>query len=278
MTANSQIQVLDPVRPNEGLQAEYRRQLMKLIDEMHKSIEYWLKAAYKRETPEMAQDASPAVELQMMMRRLARRWNKRFAEAAKELAAYFAQAAADRSDVQLKAILRKAGISVSFRMTKTMNDVMQATIGEQVGLIRSIASQHLSAIEGMVMRSVAEGRDLFTLSKNLREAYGVTKRRAALIARDQNNKASAVLTRVRQTDLGITEAIWQHSHAGKEPRRTHVAAGSKKVRYKIAEGWYDSEAKRVKGGGFEGAFVWPGTLINCRCTSRPIIPGLGLPK
>lgn len=261
--------ILDAVRPNVGFQLLYQRNLLKLIDEMQKSIEYWLLAAYKRETPEMALDASPAAEMQTVMRKLARRWNKRFAQAAKDLGKYFATAVAMRSDATLREILRRGGFSVSFKLTKQMNDVLQATMHEQVGLIKSIASQHLDKVQGMVMRSVAEGRNLHTLSKNLRTAYGITKKRAALIARDQNNKATAVVTRVRQSELGITEAIWQHSHAGKEPRPTHVAAGAAKVRYKIAEGWFDPD-KRVQKR------IWPGTEINCRCTSRPVIPGLGL--
>jgi uncharacterized protein with gpF-like domain len=92
----------------------------------------------------------------------------------------------------------------------------------------------------------------------------VTKRRAALISRDQNNKATAVITRVRQQELGVAEAIWVHSTAGKTPRPTHVKAGRERVRYAIAEGWYDPHEKKN---------VWPGELINCRCVSRAVIPG-----
>ncbi|WP_257785984.1 hypothetical protein [Burkholderia ubonensis] len=40
----------------------------------------------------------------------------------------------------------------------------------------------------------------------------MTKRRAAFIAHNQNSKATATITRVRQEGLGITEAIWLHSH------------------------------------------------------------------
>jgi uncharacterized protein with gpF-like domain len=82
-----------------------------------------------------------------------------------------------------------------------------------------------------------------------------------LIARDQSNKANAVVTRARQLELGIAEAIWMHSHAGKEPRPTHVAMNGK--RYKVSEGMWDSAENR---------FVFPGELIKCSCTGRSVLP------
>lgn len=251
---------LDAVRPNAGLQVEYRKKLEALIQEMHESMLYWLSAAYKANEPEMAQDESPAASLRASMRKLSRRWNRNFDKGAQKLARYFAKSAADRADDSLGDKLKKMGFSVEFKMTAAANDVMQATIGEQVGLIKSIAQQHLSEVEGLVMRSVSQGRKLDELTKELQERYGVTKRRAALIARDQNNKATASITRVRQQELGITEAVWLHSHGGKHPRPSHVAANGK--RYDIAKGMY-----------LDGKWVWPGTEINCRCVSKSIIPG-----
>jgi SPP1 gp7 family putative phage head morphogenesis protein len=109
---------------------------------------------------------------------------------------------------------------------------------------------------------VQTGRDLGTLSKELQEHYGVTRRRAAYIARDQNNKATAAMTRARQTELGLDEAMWRHSGGGKHPRPTHLAMNGQ--RYKISEGMWDSAVNR---------FILPGEEPNCRCVSRAIIPG-----
>lgn len=251
---------LQPVRPNEGLMREYKRRLDALVDEMHASLLYWLGAAYKANKPEMAADVSPAVALRGVMARLAKRWQRKIDRLAPELARWFAQSAGSRSDAASMAALRKAGMSVKFSMTAEANDVMQATIGEQVGLIKSIAQQHLTNVEGAVMRSVSAGRDLGALASELETQYGATKKRAALIARDQNNKATATMNRVRQQSLGITEAVWMHSHAGKHPRPSHVKADG--TVYKVAEGLV-----------LDGEQVWPGSAINCRCTSRSILPG-----
>lgn len=265
--ANKGDKVLSPVRPNAGLAALYRARLDKLIQEMHRSVAYFIAAQYRENPPEMAQDASPAADLEDEIRSLGSRWQARFDEAAESLAAYFSKAAANRSDAQLRAILRKSGFSIKFRMTRSMNDVLRATIAEQVGLIRSIPQKYLTDVQGAVMRSVQTGRDLGSLAKELQQSYGVTRRRAAFIARDQNNKASASFNRVRQIELGITEAEWRHSGAGKHPRPTHVKAGRDRARYNVSEGWFDPAVQK---------YILPGELPNCRCVSRSVIPGINV--
>jgi SPP1 gp7 family putative phage head morphogenesis protein len=113
-----------------------------------------------------------------------------------------------------------------------------------------------------VMRSVATGRDLGTLTKGLQAQFGVTQRRAALIARDQNSKATATITKTRQQGLGITTAKWRHSSAGKVPRPEHVHFNGEI--YEVAKGMWSA---------VDGEYIWPGTCINCRCTSSPVING-----
>lgn len=255
--------VLRAVQPNAGLRALYREKLECLIEDMHRSAIYWLTRSYNAHPPELAQDRSPAVMMKRIVAALRRRWLKRFDETAPELARFFAQAAHQRSDRQLQAILKRAGIAVEFKLTKEANDVLQATIAEQVNLIRSIPQQYLTQVEGLVMRSVQQGHDMGALTKGLQHQLGVTKRRAAFIARDQTAKANAVIVRVRQQSLGVKEALWLHSHGGKTPRPSHVANNHK--RYDVATGWYDPAAK---------VWTWPGVLPNCRCVARPIIPGL----
>jgi SPP1 gp7 family putative phage head morphogenesis protein len=254
--------VLKGVRPSAAIEAAYRRRLLRMIDKMCRSTEYWIVAAWRADPPRMAQDATPATLLQRVARRLARQWEEAFDKAAEDLADYFAEDVQDRSDRVLKNILRRGGWTVNFRTTATMRDVLDATTGENVALIRSIPARHFQEIEGLVMRSVTAGRDLSTLTDELQARFAITRRRAALIARDQNNKATAALTRVRQQDLGIKEAIWLHSHAGKKPRPTHVRMDGK--RYDVSKGMYDPA---------EGRHIHPGELINCRCVSRSVIPG-----
>jgi SPP1 gp7 family putative phage head morphogenesis protein len=255
---------LRPLHPNLGLSLAYRKKLDKLIAEMNASVDYWIKSTYRNNLPAtMAfDDILPANALKRAIALLRKRWLRNFDRAAPKLAKYFATAVQNRSDKALAKILRDGGFSVKFQMSQAMKDVVHATTTENVGLIKSIASQHLTEVEGLVMRSVSRGRDLGYLSKELQKRYGVTTRRAALIAKTQNNMATSAMHRVRQEELGITQAKWRHSGGGKHPRPTHVANNNKL--YDIKQGWYDPHEKR---------YIWPGELINCRCQSISVIPG-----
>lgn len=282
--------VLKPVFANVGIEAEYRAKLDSLIQEMSASYAYFLSAQFNATPPELAMDDSreremdrharqrvathaarrtanqrgvPAKNLTGTLDWLRRRWEKRFDETASKLARWFAGTAGGRSQEGLRKILRDGGMTVQFQVTPAMRDVMAATIQENVSLIKSIASQYHSEVEGLVMRSVTAGRDLGQLTKDLEARYGITRKRAAFIALDQNNKQTSNVVKVRQAELGI-KAKWLHSHAGKEPRPTHVA-NSGKI-YDPAVGWFDPDPKVRRR-------IWPGELIKCKCVSVSVIPG-----
>lgn len=272
-----------PVRANLGIEAQYRRDMDKLIQEMAKSVEYWLTAAYRAHPPKVAElvddvamDAAkpgasakakqewlsvtgPVAQVRRVLGDVGDRWIDRFNEMAETIAQRWLQSTFTATQASLKKSLKDAGWAVEFRMTPAMKDALNASLSENVALIKSIPEQYLNHVEGAVMRSYARGRDLESMVKEIKQIYPTTKRRAELIARDQSNKANAVVNRTRQLELGITEAIWLHSHAGKNPRPDHLSANGK--RYNIAQGCKIS-----------GEFIQPGEEINCRCASRPILP------
>ncbi len=286
--------VLKPVHPNAGIEAEYRHKILRLIREMQDNYVYYLSAQFNATPPEMALDDTsreremdrrarqrvathadrkkaaqsgiPARRLSETLSWLQRRWAKRMDETAPKLALWFAQTAGSRSQAGLKRILKDGGISVEFKMTPAMRDVMHATTAENVALIKSIGSEYHTQVDGLVMRSVSEGRNLSFLTKELQARYGITARRADTIALDQNNKATSAFVKVRQVELGL-KAKWLHSAGGKEPRPTHVA-NSGKV-YDPAVGWFDPSPEVRKR-------IWPGTLIRCRCVSVSVVPGFSL--
>lgn len=252
---------LPVVRGNAGIQAWYRQQLEKAVKEMHDSFLYWLASEYKSVgLAHDAADGGATRQLQEVLSKRGRQWQKTFDALAKTLSRRMTDRVLTHSDSALANGLRSTGFTVKFTMTPAMKNAYEAVIGEQVGLIKSIASQHLTEVEGLVMRSVARGRDLGTLTKELQSRYGVTKRRAALIARDQSNKATTTLQAARQQDIGITEGTWRHSHGGKVPRPSHVKADG--TTFKLDKGLY-----------LDGEWVMPGELINCRCGWTPVLPG-----
>ena len=249
------------VHANAGLRALYRRRILALINEMNASIDHWVPATYRNAPPIVASDTNPVAEMQRQLRELAKRWFKRFDAAAPKIAEAYLKGSFKATDSAMRMALRDAGWAVKFEMTPGVEQIYKASLAENIGLIKSIPREYLQQVEGIAMRSYTRGRDLQSMVTELKALYPKAENRAVLIARDQSNKANSVITAARQDELGIVEAIWLHSHAGKIPRPTHVEMDGK--RYKVKEGMYDSAVKR---------FVYPGELINCRCASRSVLP------
>jgi SPP1 gp7 family putative phage head morphogenesis protein len=257
--------MLRPIRPSAPLRAKYEARLHAMIDEMNASISHWVKAELRKNTPEtvlMGQDATTATMMQSLFRKLGKQWLRRFDDLAETMADYFTTSIKNRGDRTLQDALRKGGFSVRFQMTPAMRDAYDAIRAENVNLIRSIPQQYLSHVETLVMQSVSQGRAIGTLTNQIEKTYGVTKYRAALIARDQNNKATATMRSIREREIGVTEGVWLHSGGGRHPRQSHKAFSGK--RFLLAT-----------GHDFNDGFgeVLPGQAINCRCTWKAILPG-----
>lgn len=251
-----------PVRSNAGIEAKYYQAMHALLRRMHREILNDLAEAYKAAEPQIAQDASPLARLVKVMDQLTAKWRKTYDDAAEEMASRFVKSAQTYTQSSFQAELKRNGFTVQFRPTLYVQNMVKSAINENVNLIKGMTNDHLKDIRTAVNLSVQNGRDLSSLSEMLQKQYGISRRRAAFIARDQNNKATSVINRARQTELGLKEAIWVHSSGGRHPRPDHVKAGRDKLRFSLSE-----------GAEIGGKRIFPGEEPNCRCTWSVIIPG-----
>ena len=240
---------LPPIYPNLGIERWYKRELMKLIDEMQAEVKADIMANYKAQSNAVAMDGF-SDWLGHSMDYLLGKWTNKLNSLSDQIADLFVTKTVHNYDNQLKKHLRKAGFTVRLQMSPYTEEMLKAAMGENVGLIKSIGVQYLGKVEQSVWASVKGGFDLGTLSKELQQSYGVTKSRAELIARDQGAKANAVIEQARRKELGITKAIWKHSHAGKVPRVSHQKADGKV---------FDIN----KGLLIDGEHILPAEKINC---------------
>lgn len=260
--------ILKPIRPSAAVEAWYRRKLQDLAYEMAKSMLIHLRAAWKEADPDIGfgHDESPTVTLRRALDKWGEKAIRKFNRASRDIARAFADKSMRDFDGRFRRILRNAGFTVKFRPTELMVETYRTVLAENVALIRSIPQKFLTDVESKVWIGVMKGSDMAGLEKAIKHSYGVTWRRAALIATDQTNKARAIMEETRRSELGITEAEWVSTGAGHVPRPEHARWGRERKRYKIKQGMWSEIDKQ---------YVWPGTPIRCHCVSRSVFPGIG---
>lgn len=138
-----------------------------------------------------------------------------------------------------------------------LQDQLKLFASQNSQLITSLPDEELERVSGIVERGLQEGKQYKEVAKEIKKSFGITARRAKLIARDQTKKLNSSLTRLRQQELGVEEYIWQTVQDGRV-RETHQANDGKKFRW-------DTPPK-ITGH--------PGNDVNCRCIARPVLDHL----
>ena len=262
---------LKPVFPPAGIEKEYEKRLKKAVRKMEKSVVYWLSAKYRQNESRITDSATD--DLLQAFRRLLHQWEKYFRELCETLPRWFVskiRGYVSRNLVEQTRPLRDAGLGFNLKfsyMSQAERQVFAAIVAENVNLIKSIAHENLTQVEGIILRGITSGNDLFTVKEQLHKQFGVSERRAAMIARDQTAKATNNLSRQRLMDYGITRGIWMHTSAGKTYRETHVE-DMNGVEYNIKFGCFDPDPKVNRA-------IQPAELVNCHCVCRPVVPAFG---
>lgn len=163
--------------------------------------------------------------------------------------------AATFNEQQFRAILRSVyGVDVITQAPAGLRAALTQFEAENIALIKSIPQQALSRLQGRIVEAVRTGRTLQATKTMIREEFGVTDRRAQLIARDQIGKLNGQLTRLRQEQIGVDSYTWRGILDARE-RPEHVAR----------EGRIFQWDKPPDDGH-------PGEPINCRCSAEPVLP------
>ncbi len=258
------------IQPSNTIERQYSSVLVAMVKRMNKELLAEIPKAYARRDdeflPDMAQDESAAVWLRKYVNRFFSRWQKRFDKMAEARAKWFTEQTEKASTKQIKSMLKEAGIAVEFRTTQYVNNILQSSMAENVDLIKSIPAQEHDKVLGIVSRGIQAGNDQMFIKKELQKQFGITEKRARMIARDQTMKANSAISRARSVEAGIEYGFWRHRSGSKVPRPTHQAMNG--VRFKITEGLFDPHAEKVKGKWI-GRIVLPGELVNCRCSYSP---------
>ncbi|MCX5614430.1 phage minor head protein [Bombella saccharophila] len=247
-------------RVNAGVGAAYYERICLLIKRMHRDTLRTIQVHYRRAEPELAQDANPVTSLRDVLRKLRNKWSKLFNEQAEALAETFIKRGQNDAEGDLRRRLNRAGFGITFKPDADLKRKLSIATEQNVALIKSIGEQYQDRVQAVVTNTVTSGSNLGKLTTQLEASFGISTRRAAMIARDQSHKINQSVERERATGIGLKEAYWRHVGGGRHPREDHVKADGR--RYFVAEGCKIS-----------GEYIQPGELINCHCRAEYIIPG-----
>lgn len=255
------------LNPSAAVEQRYHTALRVLIERMVAETELELKKLFKTEPAQeyFGQDASISSQARVLTNALIKKYTDQFARIARPTAERFAEESDKSSDVAVKSSIRQMSgeVTLSTRTITSgpLNDVLSATVTENVALIRSIPSQYLGGVQQAVMRSITTGNGMQDLVPYLQKHKGITLRRARMIAQDQTKKAFSSLSKARMQKIGVEEYVWRHTAGSRHPRKLHIEMDGNTYRY-------DDPPVIDERTGERGI---PGQAINCACRMQPIL-------
>ncbi len=135
---------------------------------------------------------------------------------------------------------------------------LQVWVADNVSLIKSIPQETLANMQYIVLGGFRSGKTTTSIIKEIRQVYGVGKRKAQLIARDQMAKLNADIARSQQEDAGVREYTWRTSGDSRVRERHRELNGK-------VFSWDNPPVVDLK----TGRRCHPGQDYQCRCVAIP---------
>ena len=145
-------------------------------------------------------------------------------------------------------------------------EALRRWVDENVQKIKSIPNDTLGSMREIILDGFRKGRTVTDISKEIQQVYGVTRRKAQALARDQVSTLNAKISKMQQEDAGCTKYRWSSSKDSRV-RDCHRALDGKIFRWNDPpEMWYETKAGRV----YTGRHCHPGEDYCCRCVAIPV--------
>jgi uncharacterized protein with gpF-like domain len=255
----------------ESITGRYAAKLTKMIDRMIAESKRDIVACLEQHLPDDAvMDASPANQVQMVFNALQAKWDSAFGRIASATAWQFMDEVADDSEHKLRESLKELSGDLVLDtgvLTGELHDMLDASVKENVGLIKRVPSKYFDQMQGDVMRSIQSGEGLKDLIPALDKRGVEVRNWAKNVALDQTRKAFNGLNRGRMEALGMQEFEWIHGGGSNHPREYHMNTLNGQIFS------FDPEAENYLphlDGPTKGPRGIPGQAPFCRCTMRPV--------
>lgn len=260
-----------PINPSRQITNEFRDLLMKNLNAMAKDVDGRVLDDYEWMSRRIdaaadggvVQDARPpATRMAETLNELYKKWQKHYNLLSVKASSWFARTVAKYVKNDMMLAFREAEYrGKMIREGKiAFEDIEASVYAEAAALIKTIPQKYLERVSVTVNEAMRRGRDLDYLTRELQRAYGISERRANIIAHDQTAKATESLAITRAQAFGLTRAVWMHRSGAKVPREKHVEASGRE--FDLREGCL-----------IDGEYIFPAQKINCHCTFRLLFPG-----
>lgn len=155
-----------------------------------------------------------------------------------------------------------------------LKNQLELFANQNAQLITNMTDNEMERVSGIVQRGLQEGSSYESIADNIEKSFGITRRHAKLIARDQTSKLNGSLTKLRQQELGITQYRWQTS-GDERVRPSHRVLDDKICRWDDPTVYLnENTGKWEKRSSIGGTNVHTSQDVNCRCVPIPIIEGI----
>lgn len=250
---------IDELKFNDAIMINYRHELLELKREMVREYNKSIIDIYRNHLGYIVKDDNVVKQLQNKINQLGEKWFFKFFNLSEPLSNKTVKSIDKHNDKRFEKITKENPFLLQgTEEREATTKIIESSIAENVGLIKSIPKKYHDDILGDVMRTVGKGGNLQELAQALAKRSNITSKRINLIARDQTAKATALLDQQKAIELGFDTAKWQKSIAGKTHRKDHAAA-------------HNEEFSLKKGCLISGEYILPRMKINCKCSYKLVM-------
>ena len=261
-------------RVNVKIRNDYDAKLKALAKRMAKDYERQIKKTFSEEVEGKAFD-SLSGQIGITLNELKTKWggifNKFSNIEAKKFISRLNKNVTLSAHNSLRELTKKTTIKTP-DYTPEMQDLLRASIKQNVSLIKSIGEDYHNQVESLVFRSITTGgagaggigkaiKANMAMMASISDYGFKAGNRASFIAQDQTSKLTSAFNGARMQSVGVEEFKWLHSKGGAEPRELHLKYDGQIFRY-------DDPPVIDERTGERGL---PGVAARCRCVAVPIV-------
>jgi len=145
--------------------------------------------------------------------------------------------------------------------------IVHRWVDENVLKIKTLPQNTLDEMQQIILHGFKSGSTIRDITKEIQREYGVTRRRARTLARDQIATLNSQITKAQQQDAGCNRYRWSDSRDSRV-RECHHALNGKIFSWDDPpEMWYTTKKRGVVRTGRR---CHPGEDYCCRCIAIPV--------